>query len=46
MKNNYQSNDNTAQFFEAITEKQWRHVKCEHETMSERHKKYLQLNSC
>ena len=35
------------QSFGLMTEKQWKHVKYEHETMSERHKKYLKLkNSC
>jgi len=33
------------QHFGAMTDKQWKHVKHEHETMSERHKKYLQLKN-
>lgn len=32
-----------SQSFGLMTEKQWKIVKYEHETLSERHKKYLQL---
>lgn len=31
------------QFFKPMTERQWKIIKYEHETMSERHKKYLNL---
>ena len=33
------------QSFKPMTEKQWKIIKYEHETMSERHKKYLNLKN-